>query len=328
MKKLTAILMVLLCAFSLSAEWGRIRYVDEFRDADPNDSDPYYVADGTRYEYGVTDYDYRFRLLTVIPSRDDANAFIGIDIFDLNGNRVVFRDGGEAIIRVKLASDEIIEFRYSFAEYEEEMYLYGNDAVRLMNELYKGNDLKFVIYYGDVHYNFTIDADGYKDIADEFISEDYMIYEKPEVLIEHDTEGNTISFVSFQTIIKNEGEMDYSLFIYSLGAADYLEYPCIALGLAFKESDDIFWYSKTPEQSYKDIKLISGDGDELSLIPAVFDDENGSHFILYESLLIDEIIGFADEHDKMNLVVEFNNGPEFSISVTSEDVIKAFSFPE
>lgn len=328
MKKLIAILMVLLCAFSLSAEWGRIQYIDEFGDVDSDDSDPYQIVDGTRYEYGVTDYDYRFRLLTVIPSKYDANAFIIIDIFDDYNNQIVFRDGGEAVIRVKLTSDEIVEFTYSFAEYEEEMYLYGNEAVRLMNELYKGNDLKFVIYYGDVRYNFSIEAEGYKEIADEFISPDYMFYEEPEVSIERDAEGNTVSFASVQTIIKNEGEKDYSLFIYSFGAPDYLDPPWFALGLAFKESDDIFWYSKTPEQSYKDVRLISSDGDELSLMEAVFDDEDGSHFLLSESSLINEIIEFANEHNEISLIVEFTNEIEFSVHVTSEDIINAFRFPE
>ena len=328
MKKLIAILMVLLCAFSLSADWGRIRYVDEFGDTDPDDSDPYQIADGTRYEYGVTDYDYRFRLLTVIPSRDDANALIGIDMFDDYGNQVVFRDGGEAVIRVKLASDEIVESSYPFAEYEEEMYLYGNEAVRLMNELYKGNDLKFVIYYDDVRYNFSIDAEGYKETADEFITSDYMLYEEPETFIERDAEGNIFIFASLQTIIKNDDGKDYSLFLYSFGAPDYLDMPCFALGLAFKGSDDIFWYSKTPEQAYKDVRLISEDGDELSLVAAIFDDENGSHFILQESSLINEIIEFANTHDGISLIVEFTDEIEFNIHVTPENIINAFRFPE
>ena len=104
MKKMTAILMVLLCAFSLSAEWGRIQYVDEFGDVDHTISDPYQIADGTRDVNGSRNYYYEYRLLASLPTEFGYSGSIEIDMFDDFGDYVSFDAGDEAIVRVKLDS--------------------------------------------------------------------------------------------------------------------------------------------------------------------------------------------------------------------------------
>ena len=163
MKKLIAILMVLLCAFSLSAEWGRIQYIDEFGDVDHTISDPYQIADGTREVNGNRNYYYEYRLIASLPTEFGYSGGIEIDMFDDFGDYVVFDAGDEATVRVKLESGEIKEFTYDFTEHEypwydeyeldqvrQNIYWNGHDAVDLLNELYNGNDLRFVIYNGNI----------------------------------------------------------------------------------------------------------------------------------------------------------------------------------
>ncbi len=337
MKKLIVILMVLLCAFSLSAEWGRIQYVDEFGDVDPTISDPYQIADGTKEVNGSTNYYYEYRLIASFPTEFGYSASIELDMFDDFGDYVVFDDGDEAVIRVKLVSGEIKEFTYDFSlnnfflfqlnEYEIEslkqrIHLSGNDAVDLLNELYKGNNLKFVIYYGTTKYSFTIESDGFREVADGFIV-NFAVPTEPDVY----DDGVMTGVTSY--IYKNVEGVDYVLGLHSSGFPEIDEYPRLSATLDFKNPDDIFWYDNEGEYTFKAVNLVSADGKEvIPLSDEIENDEYGSYFSLYESPRIPEIIAFTKAHGSVELKIEFDPAVEFDIPFTAEEIQKLLSFPE
>lgn len=341
MKKLIAILMVLLCAFSLSADWGRIQYLDEFGDVDPKRSDPYQIAYGTREANGNTNYYYEYRLIASLPTEFGYSASIEIDMFDDFGDYVVFNDGGEALIRVKLVSGEIKEFTYDFDQYEnilflfndyeiesikQNIYLSGKDAVNLLNELYKGNDLKFVIYYGNIKYTFTIEAYGFKEVADEFI-DNFAVPSGPDIEID-DLSTYKYAGISYYEPLTVNGT-DYVLGIHSSGFPEMDEYPSLNVSLDFKPSDDVFWYDNEGEYTFKAVNLISADGkDVLPLSDEIENDEYGSYFGLYDDPRIPEIIEFANTHGSINLEIEFEPSLEFNVHFTAEEIQELFSFPE
>ena len=335
MKKLTAILMVLLCAFSLSAEWGRIQYVDEFGDVDHTISDPYQIADGTRDVNGSRNYYYEYRLIASLPTEFGYSGSIEIDMFDDFGDYVVFDAGDEVTVRVKLDSGEVKEFTYDFTEYEyywydeyelnqvrQNIYLEGHDAVDLLNELYNGNDLRFAIYNGNIKYTFTMEAAGFKEVADEFIG-NFEIPTEPDVY-----DIGVIYGVSSYVSKDTEG-VDYVLGLHSFGFPEIDEYPNLSVSLDFKASDDIFWYDNEREYTFKAVNLVSADGkDVLPLSDEIENDEYGSYFSLYESPRIPEIIAFAKAHGSVELKIEFDPAVEFDIPFTAEEIQKLFSFPE
>ena len=337
MKKLIVILMVLLCAFSLSAEWGRIQYVDEFGDVDPTISDPYQIADGTKEVNGSTNYYYEYRLIASFPTEFGYSASIELDMFDDFGDYVVFDDGDEAVIRVKLVSGEIKEFTYDFSlnnfflfqlnEYEIEslkqrIHLSGNDAVDLLNELYKGNNLKFVIYYGTTKYSFTIESDGFREVADGFIV-NFAVPTEPDVY----DDGVMTGVTSY--IYKNVEGVDYVLGLHSSGFPEIDEYPRLSATLDFKNPDDIFWYDNEGEYTFKAVNLVSADGKEvIPLSDEIENDEYGSYFSLYESPRIPEIIAFAKAHGSVEPKIEFDPAVEFDTPFTAEEIQELLSFPE
>ena len=337
MKKLTAILIVLLCVFSIFAEWGRIQYLDEFGDVDPTHSDPYQIVGGTREVNGSTNYYYDYRLIASLPTEFGYSASIELNMFDDFGDYVVFGDGGEAVIRVKLVSGEIKEFTFDFDQYEnilflfneyeiesmkQNIYLSGNDAVDLLNELYKGNDLKFVIYYGSIKYSFTIDAEGFKSVADGFI-DNFMAPTKPESYDDGIMAG--VSSYTFKTV----NSTDYALGLHSSGFPEMDEYPGLSASLDFKASEDAFWYDNEGEYTFKAVNLVSADGkDVLQLSNEIETDEYGSYFSLYDSPRIPEIIAFAKAHGSVELKIEFDPAVEFDIPLTAEEIQELLSFPE
>lgn len=339
MKRLISILMILLCAFSLSAEWGRIQYIDEFGDVDYSHSDPYQIVDGTREVNGNTNYYYEYRLIAALPTEFGISADIKIDMFDDFGDYVVFNNGGEALIRVKLTSGEIKEFTYDFDQYEgilflfneyeiesmkQDIYLSGKDAVDLLNELYKGNDLKFVIYYENIKYSFTIDAYGFKEVADEFI-DNFAIPIEPDVY-----EDDIMSYTGVSYYIsKVSDDIDYVLGLHSSGFPETDEYPRLSISLDFKNSDDVFWYGNDAEYTFKVVNLISADGkDILPLSDEIENDEYGSYFSLSGSPRIPEIVDFANAHGSVELNVEFEPSLEFIIPFSAEEIQDLFSFPK
>lgn len=338
MKKLTAILMVLLCAFSLSAEWGRIQYIDEFGDVDHTISDPYQVVDGTKERNGRTDLNYEFRLLASIPPEFGSTVEFVINVFDEFGDYVQFDNGGIATIRVKLTSGDVKEFTYDFDQYddtldmysefaleslEEDISLSGNDAVELANDLYKGNDLKFVIYYGDDKYNFSIEADGFKEVADEFIP-------NFEVSLEPIIHDEPYYFFADSYIPAVQETADYVLLVRSIGFPDYNKYPTVFLFLDYKGSEEPFWYVNEKEFVFRNVELVSADGKESLSLNAAIDntEEYSSDFILYDSSLSEEIIEFAESNTSMNLVVEFEPSVVFNIPLSSDELLSFISFPE
>lgn len=322
MKKLIAILMVLLCAFSLSAEWGRIQYVDEFGDVDPTISDPYQIVYGTKYEYGVTDWDYQFRLITQIPQEwgwlGPQHGLV-IDIFDSYGNIVIFSDGS-AEIKVKFASGDIVEFSYLFSDYEEGIYLtFFQDAeiARLMNELYKGNDLKFVIYYGDIRYNFTIDATGYRLIADEFIDN----FSPPTMpVVEDDGEYKSIDYYLSKTV---DG-MDFVLNLDFSVSSDPEESPSIDTLLSCKSSSDVFWNGDSDPYEFTGARLESASGNFLSLDEYISDYHN--LFIWNDPGIIAEMIDFARSEETVNFIIDIAPAMEFRIEFESEELINCLTY--
>ena len=337
MKKLIAILVVLLCVFSLAAEWGRIQYIDEFGDVDPTISDPYQIVDGTREEYGRTTWGYDFRFLACLPTEFGLSASIQINIFDDFGDYVVFANGGEAKIRVKLESGDIKEFTYDFNsfddllflfnEYEIEsmkqnIYLNGSDAVDLLNELYKGNDLKFVIYYENIKYNFTIEAVGFREISDGFI-DNFSVPLEPDIF----DDGFSLG-VSYYFAKATDG-IDYVLGLHSSGVPEIEEYPSLSLSLAFKNAGNVFWYDNDEDYIFQNVQLVSSGGNGvLSLTDNIENDEYGSYFGVYETTDIQEIIDFANLHGSVDLIVKFEPSLEFSIPLTAEEILELFSFPE
>ena len=340
MKKLIVILMVLLCAFSLSAEWGRIQYIDEFGDVDPVHSDPYQIVDGKRETNGNSNYYYEYRLIASLPTEFGYSANIEIDMFDDFGDYVVFDAGDEATIRVKLESGEIKEFTHDFTEYEyswydeyelnqvrKNIYLSGHDAVDLLNELYKGNDLRFVIYNGSIKYTFTIEADGFKEVADEFIG-NFAVPLEPEIFIDKESPYFKYASASYYETLTDNG-IDYVLGMHSSGFPDMDEYPWVSVSLDFKPSDDVFWYDNDGDYVVKNVRLVSSDGSEvLSLSDKIENDEYGSYFSLSESPLIPEIIEFADDHGSVSFVFEFTPALVIQVPFTAEGVRELFSFPE
>ena len=335
MKKMTAILMVLLCAFSLSAEWGRIQYVDEFGDVDHTISDPYQIADGTRDVNGSRNYYYEYRLIASLPTEFGYSGSIEIDMFDDFGDYVSFDAGDEAIVRVKLDSGEVKEFTYDFTEHEyqwydeyeldqvrQNIYLEGHDAIDLLNELYNGNDLRFVIYNGNIKYTFTMEADGFKEVADEFIG-NFAVPTQPDVY-----DIGVIYGVSSYVSKDTEG-VDYVLGLHSLGFPEIDEYSNFSVTLDFKNPDDVFWYDNEGEYTFKAVNLVSANGkDVLPLSDEIENDEYGSYFSLYDSPRIPEIIAFAKAHGSVELRIEFDPTVEFDIPFTAEEIQKLFSFPE
>ena len=319
MKKLIAILMVLLCAFSLSADWGRIRYVDEFGDANPNDSDPYQIVYGTKYEYGVTERNYRFRLLTGIPFAFDGYCTADITIFDPYGNIVVFPDGGEAVVRVKLASDEIIELTCELEDYAEGLYFFGNDIATLMNELYKGNDLKFVIYYDDARYNFTIDAFGYKELADEFLT-DNDVPESPDITDRQTYRGIT-SYIPLSA-----GNVELVLEMISDGIPGHDEYPYFFTAMLYKHDTDAFWSDNNGEFPISSVSLIAPDGTELSLDEEI--SENRLFFDFWEGDENAEVLKFAEGYESLTLLMEIEPSYEFRIPISKDDLLKFLTFSD
>lgn len=335
MKKLTAILMVLLCAFSLSAEWGRIQYIDEFGDVDHTISDPYQIADGTREVNGNRNYYYEYRLIASLPTEFGYSGGIEIDMFDDFGDYVSFDAGDEATVRVKLESGEIKEFTYDFTEHEypwydeyeldqvrQNIYWNGHDAVDLLNELYNGNDLRFVIYNGNIKYTFTMEADGFKEVADEFIG-NFAVPTEPDVYDDGFYAGVSHYFTKMA-----EGT-DFTLGLHSSGFPEIDEYPNLSATLDFKNSDDVFWYDNEGEYTFKAVNLISADGkDVLPLSDEIENDEYGSYFSLYESPRIPEIIAFAEAHGSVEFKIEFDPAVEFDIPFTAEEIQEMLSFPE
>ena len=343
MKKLIAILMVLLCAFSLSAEWGRIQYIDEFGDVDPTISDPYQIASGTREVNGNTNYYYEYRFIASLPTSFGSQAGVELDMFDDFGDYVVFDAGDVATVRVKLDSGEIKEFTYDFTEYEyswydeyeldqvrQNIYLEGHDAIDLLNELYDGSDLRFVIYNGNIKYTFTIEADGFKEVANEFI-DNFAVPSEPDTfrdalgLESLGLEYTSVSYYETQT----ENGIDYVLGINLSGFKGMNEYPSLNVSLDFKPSDDVFWYDNEKEYIFKDVRLVSFDGsDVMSLAEEIENDEYGTYFSLYDSPMIPEVIDFVNEHGSAIFVFEFTPELTFSVPVTAAEVSAWFSFPE
>ena len=340
MKKLTAILMVMLCAFSLSAEWGRIRYIDEFGDVDHTISDPYQIADGTKEVNGSTNYYYEYRLIASLPTEFGYSGGIEIDMFDDFGDYVVFDAGDEATIRVKLTSGEIKEFTYDFTEHEypwydeyelnqvrQNIHLSGHDAVDLLNELYRGNDLRFVIYNGNVKYTFTIEAYGFKEIADEFIG-NFAVPEAPVVVFNDDYFYSSVSNFYATTI----GDSDYVLGVHTMGFPGDDEYPSLSVTLDYKDSDDVFWYDNESDFTYtfRDVRIVAANGnDAISLSDRIKGNEFGNYFTLYDDpKMISDIIDFANEHGSVEFIFEFSPFVEITISFTSEEMQELFTFPE
>ena len=337
MKKFIAILMVLLCTFTLAAEWGRIQYIDEFGDVDSTISDPYQIVDGTMEEYGRTTWGYEFRFLACLPTEFGFSTSIQINIFDDFGDYVVFANGGEAKIRVKLESGDIKEFTYDFNrfddllflfnEYEiesmkQDIYLNGSDAVDLLNELYKGNDLKFVIYYENIKYNFTIEAVGFREISDEFI-DNFSVPLGPDIF----DDGFSLG-VSYYFAKATDG-IDYVLGLHSSGIPEIEEQPSLSLSLEFKDANNVFWYDNDVDYIFQNVQLISSEGNGvLSLTDNIENDEYGSYFGVYETTDIQEIIDFANLHGSVELIVEFEPSLEFSIPLTAEEILELFSFPQ
>ena len=333
MKKLTMILMILLCTFSLSAEWGRIQYIDEFGDVDPTISNPYQIANGTREASGKTNRYYEYRMITSLPTEFGYLASIELDMFDDFDNYVVFDADDEATIKVKLDSGEIKEFSYNFTEHEyswydeyeldqvrQNIYLDGHDAVDLLNELYNGSDLRFVIYNGNIKYTFTMNADGFKDVADDFI-DNFAVPTEPDIY-----DNGSYASVSHYFMKTAEGT-DFVLGLHSMGYPKIEEYPSLSVSLNFKDSDDVFWYDNKGEYTFKAVNLISANGkDVLSLSDGIENDEYSSYFSLYER--IPEIIDFANVHGSVNLKIEFNPSVEFDIPLTAKEVQKLLNFPE
>lgn len=335
MKKLIAILMVLLCAFTISAEWGRIQYLDEFGDVDPTYSDPYQIADGTREVNGSTNYYYKYRMIASLPTEFGYSAVIELDMFDDFSDYVSFDAGDEATVRVKLESGEIKEFTYDFTEHEyswydeyeldqvrQNIYWYGHDAVDLLNELYNGNDLRFVIYNGNVKYTFTMEADGFKAVADGFIG-NFAVPTQPDIYDDGFYAGVSQYFTKM-----TEGT-DFALGLHSSGVPEIDEYPSLSVSLDFKASDDAFWYDNEGEYTFKAVNLVSADGkDVLPLSDEIENDEYGSYFSLYDSPKVPEIIAFAKAHGSVEFKIEFNPAVEFDIPFTAVEIQKLLSFPE
>ena len=341
MKKLIAILMVLLCAFSLSAEWGRIQYIDEFGDVDPTISDPYQIASGTREVNGNTNYYYEYRFIASLPTSFGSQAGVELDMFDDFGDYVVFDAGDVATVRVKLDSGEIKEFTYDFTEYEyswyddyeldqvrQNIHLYGHDAVDLLNELYNGSDLRFVIYNGNIKYTFTIESDGFKEIANEFI-DNFAVPAEPDIDVYESPMYNYKGISCYEALTVNG--TDYVLGLHSSlsGFPEMEEYPSLSVSLDFKPSNDTFWYDNDGEYIFKAVNLISADGkDVLPLSDGIENDEYGSFFGLYESPRIPKIIEFANTHGSVVLKIEFDPIVEFDISFTAEEIQELFNFPD
>ena len=311
MKRLGFVLLMLLCVFSLSAEWGRIRYVDEFGDADPSRSNPYQIVNGTKYEYGVTNYDYKFRFLTEIPANFGSYASAYINIFDLNFNKAVFRNGGEIIVKVKLDSGKVLTIVEEFEEYEESIYFFGNDVSELINELYKGNNLKFVIYYGDAKYNFTIDGTGYKEAANEFLVD----YKLPEPLRIVDREYYRGIQSCFTWRIK---DVCFALRLCSDGIPGHENYPYLFASLYYKYFDDAIWYDNKGAFSIISVSIISSDGSVLSLAEDISEDRTGFDF--WEDSDYSKVLSFSEVHDNLSLVMEIEPSYCFSIPVSKKDI--------
>ena len=88
-----------------------------------------------------------------------------------------------------------------------------------MNELYRGNDLKFVIYYGTARYNFSIDSDGYRFIT----NNEFIVSSEPPVglnIIDGDNYRGIISYMPLYV-----DYYDVVLCIHSDGIPDVDEYP-------------------------------------------------------------------------------------------------------
>lgn len=322
MKKLISILLVLICTFSLSADWGRIQYVDEFGDVDPTISDPYQVVYGTKYEYGVTDRYYQFRLITQIPKEwgwlGPEHGLI-INIFDPYGNKVIFSNG-IAEIKVKLVSGDIIEFSYFFSDYDEEIYLTffkEADMARLMNELYKGNNLKFVIYYDDIRYNFTIDAMGYKSIADEFV-DNFAPPSGP--VIKDDGEYKYIDYY----LSKTENGMDFVLNLNFSVSSDSEKKPTIDTLLSCKSSSDTFWDGDSDQYEFTGARIESASGKVLLLDEYIGDSQN--FFIRNEPSIIAEMIGFANSEETVNFIIDIAPSMEFNIELNSKELINCLTY--
>ena len=324
MKKLTAILMVLLCAFSLSADWGRIQYVDEFGDVDPTISDPFYVTEGTRYEYGVTDSDYYFRVITYIPDEFGAPPSASITIYKSNGDIVVFKDGGEAKIRVKTDSSEILDFICPFIGYSEDIFINGYlpmnaSTEKLLNELYKGNDLKFVIYLDDARYNFTINGEGYKEVTDRFLEENNTT-SSPSY--KEDSFNKSVEY----HILKCVENVDYMLNI-RLSRSEYPLYgedsPILYMYLKSKEAADAFWDDEEASSyNFNVVKLISNEGNVLSLEKGLI----GRVFQLDFPKYVSEAIEFIKNNDGVILHIEFIPSLEFDIPIKSEAISDFYQF--
>lgn len=320
MKRFVSTILILLCVFTISAEWGRIQYIDEFGDVDPTHSDPYQIVYGTKYEYGVTNRDYQFRLITQIPQEW---GFLGpmhglvIDIFDSYGNTVIFSEG-EAEIRVKLTSGDIVEFSYFFSDYEEGIHLFfflDTDIARLMNELYEGNDLKFVIYYDDIRYNFTIDATGYKLIADEFIGN----FAPPAIpIIEDDGEYKSTTYY----LTKTEENMDFVVDLIFGVSADSENPPTIDTLLSCKSSYDVFWGGDSDIYKFIGARIESNSGASLSLDEYI----DGNLFIWNNPSIIAEIIGFARSNKEVTFVIDIAPSIEFRIEFNSEELIECLIY--
>lgn len=331
MKKILIIFVALLLSFSLSATWGRIQYINEFGEVDPSNSDPYQITDGLMERNGKKNYFYQARVICSPPREFGALGDIKINIFDENGDYVLFQDSGEAKIKVKLISGEIEEFTHSFDvseeysyllnEYEieemkENIHLDGNGATTLLNELYRGNNLKFVIYYGKTKYSFTIEGEGFKNLSDTFIS-NYVVLEEEEYYYEGMKYG--LSYYFKQKI----NDKNYVVGVHYTDYTSFGKYPNLSLSLNYKNIDDKFYYDNEGEYIYKNVNLISRNKENaLSLQEWIENDEYGSYFNLDDYKTIKKISDFASLNGQANLKIKLEPNVMLNIPLTTEKLKK------
>ena len=236
-------------------------------------------------------------------------------------------EGDEVTIRVKGEDERIIEIVRTCTAYQESLFIFGNEVVDIMNQLYNGQSLKFVLYYKEARYNFTIDAEGYKEVADEFIVADYV----PKTPIITDTDdmaamtGVTLPYQMTNTFFEQSDEgFESVLCIGSGGFTTFYTYPSLSLHLYYKSEAEPFWYHDG-EYLFKDVE-ISNENEMQSFILDMGILDDGMTYHLQEESVSEKAIEFAKKHGNVRFQVTFLPHLKFDIPMSSDEMISYLTF--
>ena len=181
MKRITA-LVIVFCMFlatgicgkayatdEIEGMWALKNYVDDFGDK----TDKKYIGTVSIGEFSNTATSgSKLKVNTIIDYNDTEEPYIRFSLLEYGDIPAVYYDGEDIVLRIKAGGTEYRE-RLDGEPLNGDIYklkIKSSDLFRaMMGELITGNDVRCIIDIEESRYNFTISAEGFREIVDKLI---------------------------------------------------------------------------------------------------------------------------------------------------------------